>query len=98
MTQAGPADTAIAGFYRVRFDHVDRCGKLSLRRAGRMHHLGVGITHAGKAVTILITDHQVTVVDRSTGEILATHTISPTRTYWRNEQREPGHWPGSRPL
>ncbi len=61
-----------------------------------MHHLGIGVTHAAKAVTILITDQQVTVVDRSTGEILATHTIDPARTYWRNQQREPGRWPSSR--
>ncbi len=59
-----------------------------------MHHLG--ITHARKAVTILITEHQVTVVERATGEILATHTIHPTRTYWRNQQREPGRLPNSR--
>ncbi len=94
--KARPANTTIAGFYRVRFDHVDTYGKLSLRRAGRMHHLGIGVIHARKPVTILITDHQVTVVERHTGEVLATHTIDPIRTYWRNEQREPGRWPNSR--
>jgi hypothetical protein len=46
-------------------------------------------------VAILITEHQVTVIERSTGEVLATHTIDPTRTYWRNEQRERG-WLDSR--
>lgn len=96
--KARPDTTTIAGFYRVRFDHVDSFGKISLRRAGRMHHLGIGITHAHTPVTILITETNVTVIERSTGEVLATHTINPTRTYWRNEQREPGRWPGSRPL
>lgn len=32
-----------------------------------------------------------------TGEILATNTVDPDRGYWRNTQREPGRWPGSRP-
>ena len=48
---------------------------MSLRRAGRMHHLGVGAAH--------------------TGEILSTHPIQPEKPYWRNQQREPGRWPGS---
>lgn len=29
-------------------DHVDKLGKGSLRCAGHMHHLGVGIAHARK--------------------------------------------------
>ncbi len=28
-------------------------------------------------------------------EVLATNTIDPTRTYWRNNEKEPGRWPGS---
>ena len=34
---------------------------------------------------------------RTTGEILATHTIDPDHTYWPNNDREPGRWPGSQP-
>lgn len=30
------------GHYRLRYDRLDNKGKMSLRRAGRMHHLGVG--------------------------------------------------------
>ncbi len=51
--KAVPTST-ISGHYRVRFDHVDKFGKVSLRRAGKMHHLGAGRAHAGKAITILI--------------------------------------------
>jgi len=61
-----------------------------------MHHLGIGATHAGKPVILLITDTLVTVIHHSTGQTLATNTIDPTRTYWRNNQQEPGRWPGSR--
>ncbi len=52
--KAAPAAQRRNPHYRVRNDHVDRLGKISLRRAGRMHHLGVGAAHKGQAVTILI--------------------------------------------
>jgi hypothetical protein len=48
------------------------------------------------AVVVLVTDTQVTVIDRATRQTLATTTIDPTRNYWRNNEREPGRWPGSR--
>jgi hypothetical protein len=60
-----------------------------------MHHLGIGATHRGKRVMLLADDHTVTVIHLNTGEIIATNTIDPTRTYWRNNEKEPGRWPDS---
>jgi len=37
-----------------------RLGNISLRCAGRMHHLGVGAAHAGSAETILIDPDTIT--------------------------------------
>jgi hypothetical protein len=91
--KAAPTAQPSNPHYRVRNDHVDRLGKISLRRAGRMHHLGVGATHAGSAVTILIDANTVTVIHRNTGEVLSEHTIDPKRSYWRNQHRPPGRWP-----
>lgn len=82
------------GHYRLRYDHVDTLGKMSLRRAGRMHHLGIGARHRGKRVLALIDTTTVTVTHLDTGEILSHHTIDPSRSYWRNTQKEPGRWPG----
>ncbi|MEV7528798.1 IS481 family transposase [Agrococcus sediminis] len=92
--KAAPADHPDQGDWRIRRDRVDKFGKLSLRRAGRMHHLGIGIAHAHTAVLILADRHTVTVTDSHTGEVLATHTVDPHRLYWRNQQRSPGRWPG----
>jgi transposase InsO family protein len=92
--KAVPASTPIAGHFRIRFDHVDPHGKISLRRAGRMHHLGVGITHAREPVLMVIDPGTVTVINRDTGEVLSTHHIQPDHTYWRNQQQSPGRWPG----
>ena len=95
--KALPTGTTIAGHYRLRFDIVDRFGKLTLRRAGRLHHLGIGTTHARTPALILTDETTTTVINRTTGQILATHTIDPDHTYWPNNDREPGRWPGSQP-
>ncbi|MEN2742204.1 IS481 family transposase [Microbacterium sp. X-17] len=93
--KALPAEPRTPGHYRIRYDHVDQHGKISLRRAGRMHHLGIGADHRGTRVLALADDATITVIALHTGEVLSTHTIDPTRSYWRNQQKEPGRWPGS---
>ena len=60
-----------------------------------MHHLGVAIKHAGKAVKVLIDQDTATVIDQETGEILSKHHIDPSKNYWRNQLRIPGRWPGT---
>ena len=84
--KALPAAPGPVGHYRIRYDRVDPRGKMSIRRAGRMHHLGIGAEHAGKRVIALADD---------TGEIIATNEIQPDKTYWRNTQKAPGRWPGA---
>jgi hypothetical protein len=68
---------------------------MTLRRAGRMHHLGIGAAHARKRVLAFADDTQITVADLTTGEVLSRHLIDPNRSYWRNHNKEPGRWPGS---
>jgi len=46
--KATPAGHPDPVHYRLRYDHVGTNGKISLRRAGRMHHLGIGADHRGK--------------------------------------------------
>lgn len=81
--------------YRIRYDHVGSNGKISFRRAARMHHLGIGIEHRGKRYILIADEHTVTVIHLDTGEIVATNTINPATSYWRNNEKEPGRWPGS---
>jgi transposase InsO family protein len=94
--KAAPATNGhFQGHYRLRYDRLDTKGKMSLRRAGRMHHLGIGTAHARKRVLAFADDHQITVADLTTGEVLSVHLIEPDKTYWRNQQKEPGRWPSS---
>jgi transposase InsO family protein len=80
--------------YRLRYDRLDPKGRMTIRRAGRMHHLGIGTVHARKRVLALADDHQITVTELATGEVLSVHHIDPNRSYWRNQYKEPGRWPG----
>lgn len=89
--KAAPANNGHApGHYRRRYDRLDPAGKMTLRRAGRMHHLGIGRAHARKRVLAFADDHHVTVTDLATGEVLSIHHIEPHKTYWRNQTKTPG--------
>jgi hypothetical protein len=80
--------------YRLRHDHVDAGGKVGIRHAGRMHHLGIGTAHQGREILALADTTSVTVIELRTGEVLSVHDIDPARAYRRNKQQSPGRWPG----
>ncbi len=64
---------------RVRVDRVGTTGTVTLRVAGRLRHIGIGRTHAGTHVKLLIHDLDVTVINAATGELLTELTIDQTR-------------------
>jgi transposase InsO family protein len=66
---------------RVRRDRVDDTGSLTLRLAGRLHHIGVGRTHARTHVLMLVQDLDVRIINAATGELIRELTINPTRDY-----------------
>ena len=66
---------------RVRTDKIDRVGTVTLRVNGRLHHIGIGRTHTGTDVLMLIEDLHVRIVNAATGELLRELTIDPTRDY-----------------
>jgi transposase InsO family protein len=94
--KAAPASNGHApGHYRLRYDRLDTKGKMTVRRAGRMHHLGIGTKHARKRVLAFADEHHITVAELTTGEVLSVHLIEPDKTYWRNQNKKPGRWPSS---
>ena len=66
---------------RLRHDKVDKAGCVTLRVQGRLHHIGVGRTHARTHVLLLVHDLHVRVIHAATGELLRELTIDPTRDY-----------------
>lgn len=93
--RALPAGSGARGHFRLRYDVTDSKGAMTLRRAGRLHHLNLGAAFARRRVLAIVDEQEVTVVALDTGEILSTHLIEPDRRYWRNQRRDPGRWPGS---
>ena len=87
MPKALPGNSRDADTHdRVRHDRIDKTGAVTLRVNGKMHHIGVGRTHAQTHVILLIQDLHVRIVNAITGELLRELTIDPERDYQpRNE-------------
>jgi hypothetical protein len=66
---------------RVRTDKIDKAGCVTLRLAGRLHHIGIGRTHTGTHVLLLVQDLEVRVINAATGELLRELVLDPTRDY-----------------
>lgn len=95
LPKTEPQITAGTRHWRVRIDTVDTTGRVSLRYAGRLRHLGIGRAHAGTPIVILIATPDVMTINRDTGEILAEHTLDPTRNYHPKKHVSPRPKPGA---
>lgn len=76
--KAHPAGRGAPGHFRLRYDVVDGGGRMTLRRAGRLHHLGVGAAHARRRVLAMVDEQEVTVTALDTGEALSSTASSRT--------------------
>jgi len=81
LPKTGPAGSKTGSHYRIRHDRVDNTGAVSLRRAGRMHHISIGRAHKGEQVILLIDDLDIRVIARDTGELLRAFTLNPNIGY-----------------
>jgi transposase InsO family protein len=66
---------------RVRTDRIDQSGVITLRVAGRLHHIGIGRIHYRTRVLILVQDLNIRIINAATGELLRELTLDPTRDY-----------------
>jgi hypothetical protein len=66
---------------QVRHDVIDKSGRVTLRIAGRLHHIGLGQLHRGTRVVVLVHGLDVRVVDQRTGELLRALSVDPTKDY-----------------
>ncbi len=69
LPEALPADSRDSDTHdRVRHDRIDDSGVVTLRHAGRLHHIGIGRTHARTHVILLVRDLDIRVINAVTGE------------------------------
>lgn len=71
----------ISEHFRVRKDRVDRNGKLTLRHASQLHHIGIGHRWATTRVLMLIRDLNIRIITEDTGELIRELVLDPTRDY-----------------
>jgi transposase InsO family protein len=79
--RAVPGDRAADTHDRVRTDRIWAVGTVTLRHAGKLHHIGVGRQHAGTEVLILTQDLHIRIISKATGELLRELTLNPDRDY-----------------
>ena len=64
---APTADREAETHDRVRYDKVDKAGKITWRYRGQMYSIGIGRTHTGTRVIVLAQDRDIRIVDATTG-------------------------------
>jgi hypothetical protein len=68
---------------------VDNHGKLSLRHNGRLHHIGVGRTHARTPILMQINGLNIRVIYATTGELIRELILNPALDYQPQGIRKP---------
>jgi len=66
---------------RLRHDKIDKAGCVTLRVNGHLHHIGVGRTHTGTHVLLLVQDLHIRVIHAVTGELLRDLILDPRKDY-----------------
>jgi transposase InsO family protein len=94
--KAVPSDRAADTHDRVRADIIGTTGTVTLRHAGKLYHIGVGRTHTGTHILLLVRDLDIRIIDAATGDLLRQLTLDPSRNY-QPAGRPPGPTPGTPP-
>ena len=84
-----PHDSGAGTHHRIRHDRIGKTGTVSLRRAGRMHHISLGRALKHTPVILIIDDLNIRVLDKTTGELLRQLTLNPNIGYqprFKNEE------------
>ena len=62
---------------------------VTLRFHGRLHHIGIGRTHARTHVLLLVQDRDIRVVNATTGELIRELILDPSRDYQPSAPKGP---------
>lgn len=81
LPKAQPATDGQPSPRRIRHDHIDAGGTVTLRHKGRLHHIGIGRRHAHTPIMMIVQDLNIRIINPTTGELLRQLTLDPTRDY-----------------
>jgi transposase InsO family protein len=93
--KAVPGDRSSDAHHRVRRDIIGATGTVTWRYHGRLHHIGIGRTHAGTHILLLARDRHIRIIHAATGELLRDLELDPSRNY-QPTGKPPGLPPGTR--
>jgi transposase InsO family protein len=79
--KATPSNREHDSHDRVRHDIVDDAGSVTLRHNGRLHHIGIGRTHARTPIIMLVHDLHIRIIAAATGELLRELILNPGKDY-----------------
>ena len=80
--KAKPANGALSEtHFRVRQDKVDEGGRVTLRHNSKLHHIGIGRAHKGRAIKLLIADQDIRIIYLQNGQLIRELTLDPKRDY-----------------
>ncbi len=78
--KASPGNTVLPDYFRLRNDIVDGAGKVTLRHAGVLHHIGLGRRYARQPIRMLIRETHIRVITTD-GELITELTLDPANGY-----------------
>jgi transposase InsO family protein len=78
---------------RLRHDRIDKAGRITLRYGGQLYSIGVGRTHTGTHVLVLVQDLNIRIINAATGELLRELVLDPAKRY-----QPTGRPPGPAPM
>ena len=93
--KAVPGDRGADTHDRVRTDRIDATGLVTLRHQGRLYHIGIGRSHAGTRVLLLVQDLDIRVSNAGTGELIRELVLNPDKNY--QPTGRPSGWPKKTP-
>ena len=74
--------------FRVRRDRIDSNGTITVRHNSRLHHIGLGRSHAGTPVLLLALDTHIRVITED-GQLLRDLQLDPTHNYQPQSKTPP---------
>jgi hypothetical protein len=93
--EAIPGDRTAGTRDRVRTDRIDNTGLVTLRRGGRLCHVGTGRPRAGTRVLLLVQDLHIRVINADTGELIREPILNPDKSC--QPTGKPSGWPKKTP-
>ena len=75
--------------HRVRYDKIDKAGKITWRYQGQLYSIGIGRTHTRTRVIVLSQDLDIRIIDAATGELLRELILDTSKRY-QGTGRPPG--------